>query len=71
MISEIDIRDWESIDTGDAFEALNNLVKNRPTVIEEAVSYAILFNLIYDVSLLQKKYVPQVAALFKEKNDGI
>ena len=70
MISEIDIKDWEKIDPINAFESMNDLMNSIDT--DDGIkAYANIMQFITDVYILRKKYVPQVAALFKEKNDGI
>lgn len=67
MISEIDIKDWDRIDIDEAYQALGNAYLDGM----DRKNYAILFDVLWEITVLRKKYVPQVAALFKEKNDGI
>jgi predicted oxidoreductase (fatty acid repression mutant protein) len=67
MISDVDIKDWESINIQRAEHSLNNLTH----AVGSVVFYEDLYNLkkfIKEVELLRRKQVQQVPALFKEKN---
>jgi len=65
MISEIDIRDWENIDTAEAYEAVTDLANQ----VDEERAYATLMRFVTDIHILQRRYVKQIPALFKEKNE--
>lgn len=67
MISEIDIKDWEKIDTVRAYEAVTDLTNQ----VNEPDAYASLMRFITDVHIMQKRYVKQIPALFKEKVNDI
>jgi hypothetical protein len=68
MISEIDIRDWEKIDTKTARECVDSLddFARMGTGVNAHGNVNFLMNFITQVELIQKKQVKQVAALFKQ-----
>lgn len=69
MISEIDIKDWERIDTESARANLE-AITSEPTYAN-AYCFNRLEQFIRNVELVRRKYIPQVAALFKEKNEQV
>ena len=67
MISEIDIRDWEKVDTAKARECVDSLddFARMGAGVNAHGNVNFLMNFITQVELIQKKQVKQIPALFK------
>lgn len=64
MISEVDVRDWDSADPQKALESLDNL-KYAVGTIAFYDDFHALKQFIQNVELIRRKQVKQTAALLK------
>lgn len=65
MISEVDIRDWESIRLREAKEELAILQEDKGADEHSQVAIAFLQSFIDSVEAIHRKQVAQIPALFK------